>query len=149
MRSSATSSSLRFLDRAARSLGLVLALASLVWAAGCGGSKGKNEVTGKVTLDGQPVVGNVVFVGSDGKEVMALIRPDGTYTIPEPPMGEVKIKVIGLVGLAPPGQGSAAAPAAGAGASGVAPPEKYASADNGLTFNVTGGKQTKDLPLTK
>ena len=31
---------------------------------------------------------------------------------------------------------------------GVAPPVKYARTGNGLTFSVTGGKQTNDLELT-
>jgi len=147
MSSHATSFHLCFPSPITRSLCLVAALSFLVLTTGCPGGKKKNEVTGKVTLDGKAVAGTVVFIGSDGKELMTLIRPDGSYTIVDPPAGEVKIKITGPLGIAAPGKDQA--PAVGGMETGVPPPAKYASPDNGLKLTVTGGKQTYDIPLTK
>jgi len=128
----------------------VFAIASLVSATGCPGGKKKNEVTGKVTLDGKPVAGNVIFVGSDNKEIATLIKSDGTYVITDPPTGQVKVKVTGPLGVAapPPLTKDKTPETVGGMGGGNPPPAKYASVDNGLTFNVTGGKQVYDITLT-
>jgi len=139
---------------------LVLLLAALVVAVGCGGKgTAKNSVSGKVTLSGDPVTGTIVFVGSDGKTVEAPISPDGTYTVDNPPIGSIKIAVKGLSGpggMAPPTPSGAkdtdklmgADKGKAASKMGGTPPAKYAVAESsGLTFTVTSGKQKHDIPL--
>jgi hypothetical protein len=138
----------------ARVPSLALVLIALAWAAGCGRSGPKNSVSGKVLLEGRPVAGTVAFIGPDGKEALAPINPDGTYTVANPPAGQVRIVVRGILGVGgaanlPPEveklmPAGAPAPAAKAG---VPPPERYATPDSGLTFNVTKGKQKHDITL--
>jgi len=86
---------------------LLAAIAFVVLMSGCTGtSKGiQNSVSGKVTLNGDPVSGTVVFVGSDGKEAMSPISAEGKYDIPNPPQGTVKILVKGTGIIAPPKDG--------------------------------------------
>jgi hypothetical protein len=71
----------------------LLALAALPLAlalAGCG--KGKGTVSGKVTLDGDPLpAGRILFVGDKG-EASADIK-DGQYTANNVPTGNVKVAV--------------------------------------------------------
>ena len=126
----------------------LLALAML--ATGCDSKKeGKNEVSGKVTLDGKPVSGNVIFISGDGKETQTLIASEGKYAIELPP-GEYKVAVRGgMGGMAGKGapKGAAEMPAM-PGAGGTAPPAKYATAAGGLTFSHPGGKKTYDIQLT-
>jgi len=64
---------------------------------GCpGGDGAKNSVSGKVTLNGKPVAGTVVFIGADNSEVgTSPIGPEGNYTIVNPTPGPVKILVKG------------------------------------------------------
>jgi hypothetical protein len=82
-------------------LPLVLVVCAL---AGCGSKSDgpKDSVYGKVTLNGQPVTGQVVFVGPDKKEVTSPITPEGEYRIVDPPKGEVVI-LVRSVGAAPAG----------------------------------------------
>jgi hypothetical protein len=128
----------------------VLAFTSL----GCGGGA-SNPVTGKVTYKNQPVAGTIVFVGSDGKENPQPLNPaDGSYSFNAPATGEYKIAVKGFSTPIAPGVGPVGAPPKLTGqagnlptSSGVAPPAKYASVDNGLKLNVTGGAQTFDIEL--
>jgi len=123
---------------------------------GCGSQGPKNTVSGKVTLKGDPVAGSVVFIGSDNKEVMTHINPDGTYSVPDPAMGENKVLVKGgaVGGPAPPVlEGTpkdfkGTMPPTTTTKMGVAPPPKYGSPDNGLSFKVTGGAQKYDIELT-
>jgi hypothetical protein len=59
--------------------------------AGCGG---KGDVTGKVSLEGKPLVfGTVQFEGSDGRLRQANIQPDGSYTVSGVTTGEAKVAV--------------------------------------------------------
>jgi len=131
------------------SLGLFLAL--LVGVSGCGSGpkEAANSVSGKVTLNGSAVSGTVSFVGPDNKESMpAPIKPDGTYTVADPPQGKCKILVKGMGGTAT-GVGSAPVKDSPAmtGQS-VAPPAKYASiTTTDLTFDVQSGKQKYDIEL--
>jgi hypothetical protein len=132
-----------------------LLLAALLFVPGCGSKGPKNYVVGKVTVKGQPATGTIAFIGSDGKEVVSPIGPDGSYMIPDPPLGDAKIAVRGMPGMIsgpPPNTpkeltkdmpGNTSAPTMG-----VPPPAKYANPTNGLTFKVTGGKQTHDIDLT-
>jgi hypothetical protein len=126
---------------------LAVLLAVLVGGSGCGGGKGaKNSVSGKVTFKGQTVAGFVFFIGADNKEVSAGIDSDGTYLVSNPPMGQVRVAVRGLPKGPPPPKDSSGMPGTQS-PTGVAPPARYAAADNGLTFNVTGGKQEFNIEL--
>jgi len=72
----------------------VLALAVLLGVTGCGtGPTG--SVSGKVSYLGNPVKGgNVIFSAQNGKKsVMAPIGEDGSYTVSDVPVGDVKIAV--------------------------------------------------------
>jgi len=134
-------------------LGAFSCAAILVFA-GCsgkdGGSSGSGDViTGKVTMNGQIVAGQLYFVGSDKKEIMSMIGPmDGSYQISNPPKGEgvFYIKAMGGPSLVPPGGAKMPdVPSTG----GVAAPAKYEkAATSDLKFTVTGGKQTYDITLT-
>jgi hypothetical protein len=55
----------------------------LLLVAGCGPSKPKADVSGKVTYQSKPVPGgNVIFEASDGKQFTGSIDPaDGAYTV--------------------------------------------------------------------
>lgn len=69
------------------------ALASFaVLAAGCG--PGTGTVTGKVSYKSKPVVtGTVTAIAADGVARPGQIGPDGTYSIPAVPSGEVTFLV--------------------------------------------------------
>lgn len=75
-----------------RALIASLALVSAVAIAGCG-TKSDGTLSGKVTLDGKPVSGQLVFVGSDQKEYLTGIGPDGEYQIKGVPKGNAQILV--------------------------------------------------------
>src|SRR5438045_652123 len=126
-----------FSSRAVLLAGLLGVAFALV---GCtSGGEAHDSVTGKVTLDGQPVAGEVVFVSGD-KQVGSPIGQDGSYSVKNPPKGEVQILVKQL-----PGPPKNIMPAKDAPEfktpSGATPPAKYAQFNNGLTLTVTGGKQ--------
>ena len=80
------------------------ALLTLVVASGCGEKKNEVQVSGKVTIDGEPIENGVItFIAADG------VTPpgggaikDGTYTAMVPP-GEKIVTVMGnkLVGQEP------------------------------------------------
>jgi len=140
-------------------LTLLLVAAVLVCLAGCSGKKPKSKVTGKVTVGDKPVMGEVVFLGDDGKEFKGVINAkDGIYTLLDAPNGQYKVAVKGMgAGLNVPGGGGQVAPPKDApkmdmpdlarGQS-VQPPAKYGDPKtSGLTFEVTGGEQTFDIPL--
>jgi hypothetical protein len=98
-----------------RALPLVALFAAL---AGCGGDK-RASVAGKVTVGGKgPLTGgNIRFVSvSDpNRSGGGLIKPDGTYEVPDAPVGECKVvidnahldtstnKATGLPGMGAPG----------------------------------------------
>jgi hypothetical protein len=66
-------------------LGLVLSA-----TAGCGG---KGTVSGKVTLDGEPLpAGTITFQSKSGKAASGAIT-DGQYSVPGVPTGEVSVSV--------------------------------------------------------
>jgi len=126
---------------------------------GCSGkSKGpKDSVSGKVTLNDKPVSGTVHFVYGDNKDITSPIAADGSYLIPNPPPGNVKIVVTPAAGVA--GGGLVGGPQAkdvplpemdpGGGATkGEVPPKKYQDAKTtDLTYEVQSGKQTFDIQL--
>src|SRR4051812_35300699 len=71
----------------------IFGLSALLTAAcGCGGGSG--SLTGKVTYKGKTVAsGSVMAIGSDGIARYSKIAPDGTYTITDLPVGDVKLGV--------------------------------------------------------
>src|SRR4051812_18600270 len=95
--------SARLPRRVLQSLSLSLFVALLVGLSGCDkkGDEAANSVSGKVTLNGEPVSGVVIFVGADNKEYPSPIKPDGSYSVPNPPTGQVKILVKGMGGTLP------------------------------------------------
>ena len=144
--------------RFSRTIALGVCLVALALVSGCGssGKEAKNQVTGKVTLDGKPVNGAIVFV-EGGKEYQSPISStDGTYQINDAPNGNMKVYIKGSAAAL---GGKLIEPKAGAGApempknlgggTGVEAPTKYGSvATSGLSFEVKGGKQQQDFPLT-
>jgi len=128
----------------------------LLLVAGCGPSGPKssvNKVSGKVTLNGQPVAGAVEFVGADGKKAECPITPGtGEYLLNDPPMGDVTILVKGMAMPTLAGSPDAAKgidkSVPEAKAAGVAPPAKYGVPNNDLKFKVTGGDQKYDITLS-
>lgn len=140
-----------FRTRAVSSVLFGLFVAALFGAIGCGSKSDGNSVSGKVTLNGVPVSGVVVFVTADQKKIEAPTNPDGTYQIINPPLGSVKVTVKpmpAVTGTNAPPPKDAPSMGAGAGAKGVSPPAKYASdATTDLTYEVKAGKNTYDIPL--
>jgi hypothetical protein len=61
-------------------------------AAGCG--RPQATLSGKVTVQGQPVgAGTVLFVGPDNQVATGTLDADGRYVAPQVPMGTVKVAV--------------------------------------------------------
>ena len=124
--------------------GLVL----LVLSAGCGRSTG--TVSGKVTFEDQPLgFGTIALICQDGSVSSGMIR-DGTYTIPEVPVGPVEITVRAYPPprptMTPPGETRAAAQPPQS--EFVPIPERYSDHDqSGLAYTVVPGAQTHDLAL--
>jgi hypothetical protein len=128
--------------------------------AGCG--KGTGFVTGKVTYRDKPVPsGAVTFHGANGRTDSGSLDAEGNYTIPQAPVGPVKVTVVtGLppgpapVIRRPGGEKPPQHPGEKAGGTGPAPrkhvvlPKKYEDPQqSGLTFTVTSGAQTINIPL--
>ena len=85
--------------RGRRAIRLVGVAAFICLAAGCGGSAGTADVSGKVTLAGQPVTGGSltfapVASGDDvdpGRPASAEISPDGTFSMEGATVGKVRV----------------------------------------------------------
>jgi hypothetical protein len=73
----------------------VLASCALVFATGCGPDyKARGVVRGKVTTGKKALTtGTVMFYGPNGITASASIRPDGTYEMPDAPLGECQVTV--------------------------------------------------------
>lgn len=117
------------------------------------GCAARPVVSGKVSYRGEPLTtGEVSFVSSDGRSRSGLIGTDGRYEIADPPAGEVTILV---AAKKVDGGSSGGSPLLGEtkGKPGVMRsliPERYADPKtSGLSYRVTGGKQTKDVELTE
>jgi hypothetical protein len=114
-------------------------------------------VSGKVILDGKPLKGRgtVTFEGSKGG-VSTLITSEGTYSLPDAPVGPVRI-TLGLGWSTDSGNGvvPSGPPPKKAPKKVVAPakpvkniPEKYTNPQtSGLTYTVKPGEQTFDIVL--
>jgi hypothetical protein len=153
--------------------GWVLLLLGL--AAGCGAT---GTVSGTVTYKGKALkAGTVTFMTDEGGHVFSSeIKEDGTYTVSRVPAGPVKITVRSVEAFTPPGagmmmgRGGGPKGAPGGAADNIKPPPgvdmsgfnpsssndkamkipaKYKDfATSGLTYTVTSGGQTHDIPLT-
>lgn len=126
------------------------AFAITATTAGCGGSDLGAEVSGRVTLDGNPVgPGVVVFAPTSGNAnpPEGAILPDGSYFLKTSrDVGlrtgtyKVAVSVYDVPDLKP-GERSTAPPK-------LVTPEKYASHDtSGLEFDVASGDNTIDIKL--
>lgn len=130
-----------------------LLVSGLAFTLGCGGgSEKKNIVSGKVSVNGKPVDGEIAFIGSD-KTTTAPIGPgNGMYRMENPPLGNVKVTIRSLAvppGVkAPPMPGGAKDVSTLPVGSAVAAPPKYATPANGLTYDVQAGEHKKDFELT-
>jgi hypothetical protein len=137
---------------------LVVVLPAAV--AGCGAKTG--TVAGKVSVDGRPVTGGIVFflgaeVGEGQKNSSpGPIHEDGTYEARDVPVGPVKVMVMpdimtmgkGRARGRPLKPGMPAADSASSPASGPIPP-KYTKFDtSGLTLTVHEGRTQFDIVMT-
>jgi hypothetical protein len=145
----------------------------LLLVTGCSGSYPKAKVKGWVKFDGKLVpYGKVSFISKAGNvEGTGDIDTDGTYEVPNAPVGEVTITVTtppsgrpggpggendlakppGTMGpMRPPGSADPKATAANFDASKiVAIPLKYGSVESsGLKYTVERGEQTKNIILS-
>ena len=138
-------------------------------AAGC---SSKGTITGTVTYKGTPIPqGSVQFMPENGGPTVSAVINDGQYTAEKVPTGPSKVTITSLVPsqqdnamakmMMSGGKGGGPPPDAkipeearklfsggGAPKKGLQIPEKYSDLQNsGLTYTVTGGKQTKDFNL--
>jgi hypothetical protein len=131
----------------------IVSAAILVTALGCqpggsGGTSGVPTVSGSITVGGKVLnYGMVEFHPQGGRVLRSVIYPDGTYNIPNPPPGEVRVVVI---------PGNPPVPAASPGGSGgpppkfdrVAVPARYEDPEQTpLRFTCTTGKQQFDIRI--
>jgi hypothetical protein len=112
-----------------------------------------------VTLGDQVVTGaDITMIGSDSKEYIVPISPAGKYVLENPPLGEVRIKVVSRKDLMER-MGSAKAenaqpvPNVDKGpqltmTTRVKVPDRYANPDNGLTIEIKAGQSVVDINLT-
>jgi hypothetical protein len=144
---------------------------ALVVTPGCDSGPGaRAEVKGKVLLNNQIVpIGTVSFFGPKNRTASATIKPDGTYVIPDAPVGEVTITVttptvpMGRLNMTkpPPGVGEMKPPGEPGGNPGekasAAPdmskfapvPQQYQEKNTSpLKYTVTNGSQDHDIELT-
>jgi len=110
-----------------------------------------NQVSGKVMLGNVPASGaTVTFIGAGGKKAGALVDREGKYVVVDAPPGKVQVTVKSMAGAGPalptPAQVKDAK-AGPPGATSVTVPAKYGEPNNGLTYEVKGGKETYDIEL--
>lgn len=118
-----------------------------------------NAVTGKVTIDGEPLpAGAVTFLCDGGKRpvIAGPIGADGTYTIPDPPVGRARVSVETFEPEPKPNPG--VNPQAGIdyslGWQDTGPyvpiPRRYGSVKtSGIECTIKPGAQTFDIRLTR
>jgi len=106
----------------------------------------KEVIHGKVMLDNKPLVSGAVIASIDDKEVSGPIGPTGTYSIQNPPKGDLNLRVVSFItltkGLPKPKNVSVVPPA-------------YNKLSKELALNYNGGIKVFDIklkmpvPLTK
>lgn len=144
-----------------RGLGRWVAILTLVGplgAAGCTGG-GTGTVSGKVYYKGKELKGGTVtFVPADQASKFCRIGEDGSYSIPDVPVGEAKIKVeteslkaVAGYSYKPPKdapEGYKPPDLKEQGKRYIPIPGKYADKEeSGLKYKVTTGKQDYDIKL--
>jgi len=133
--------------------GFVFAALVLLGVVGCGGGEAVHEVevTGSVTIDGEPIdQGSISFVAVDGvARTGGGIIKDGKYLARVAP-GEKKVMVLGnkLVGTEPLYKGVPDSPTRDKYEM-ITPPAYNAAHQTPLTATITDGPQTIDFDLTK
>jgi hypothetical protein len=152
---------------AGRACALALLLFVLAAPAGCT-SRATGVVSGKVIFNNRPVkMGNVAFVADNNRSGSGVIKPDGTYTVSDAPVGKVKIVVTVPtrgpmmggrgIGMPPPPKDmkmpAEMKPPDGFDLKNPGPqiplPDRYTKAETTpLEFTVTKGEQTHDIALT-
>ena len=109
----------------------LIAFAGLLVGCGDGGNSKDDtlqSISGKVIFKGEPVKSTTIVVsGPNNASAGGTSNEQGEYIIPNPPTGLLKFQLI------PAGK--------------VPFPAKYTKANNDLTFDYQGGKQTFNLEL--
>ncbi len=129
-----------------RALWLAVASLTLFVLLGCGAPP-RHNLGGKVILGDTAVAEGVVTLhGPDGQTAASSIRPDGAYSIDDPPLGMCQITVQGAPGIVSSGgEVHGENPEIRVRPSRI--PKKYERLDNGLQVQVRGGRQTHDIVL--
>jgi hypothetical protein len=116
-------------------------------AIGCGsGTVGNSTVTGTVSYKGKPLtVGTIEFYGPAGKVSSSSINPDGTFTVPDAPVGDDTV----VVRVPPPGPKlPPGAPVLGPQATPVPIPRQYSDPKTShVKQTVAAGKSTVNIDL--
>jgi len=123
-------------------------LSALALAAGCGPGPGTGEVSGTVTVDGQPAPpgSSITFVPADGKAPTAgALIEDGRYTA-RVPVGPAKVQVRAPKSIAKRKAGKREGPGAEGDLVEESLPAKYNDSTT-LTYDVKPGTNTKDWDL--
>jgi len=98
----------------------------------------KEVIHGKVMLDNKPLVSGAVIASIDDKEVSGPIGPTGTYSIQNPPKGDLNLRVVSFItltkGLPKPKNVSVVPPA-------------YNKLSKELALNYNGGIKVFDIKL--
>lgn len=146
--------------------GGVVLLFLCIAVVGCGPTKAKGKVKGKVKFfDKNLTAGTVTFTAKDGRVGSGNIDFEGNYEVADAPVGEVTITVSVPAPPMGPAKGMTPQPpkdvgmktAIGGGTPGpaidpskiVQVPTKYANVDtSGLKYTVEKGEQTHNITLT-
>jgi hypothetical protein len=146
---------------AVRSLAMVVGLCALTALAGCGDPT-KGTAVGKVTYKGAPVTGGSMSLkpaAGSAPGVMIVITADGSFNMPDIPVGQYKVTVEtdsvanaggAPIGVTPPKDApklpdldTSKLPKK------VAIPPKYKdAASSGLTWEIKPGTNRRDIDLT-
>lgn len=123
-----------------------LLLAILPVLSGCGDSSGTVPVTGKVTLDGEPITeGDILFRATDGSPSHAGKIQDGIYSAEVSP-GEKQVEITAYRDV--PGKFREDNPGERTPVREMYIPQQYNRAST-LKIEVTPGSQTENFELTQ
>jgi hypothetical protein len=128
-----------------------VALLLVAIAAGCGGGPTTGEVSGAITVNGQPPAAgsSITFIPTDGKSPTAGAVITGSQYTAQVPVGPCKVE-IRVPRPAGRSTGSTSGPGSGPGGGGLIEeslPAKY-NDQSELTLEVKSGPNTKDWILT-